>query len=62
MCLTLIGVVGSLLKGDFDRCFVGVVGIGLSGSGVVDRDCLFLCGSGLFDRDLVGSYIRKCCA
>ena len=54
MCFTLIGVIGSWSCCGL-CCFVGVCGIDLLGSGVTDLDDLCLCGSGLIDRDRVGS-------
>ena len=62
MCFILTGVMGSCSRSVFCGRFIGVSGIGRLGSGVVDLDDRCLCGSGLFDRDRVGSYRRKCCA
>ena len=61
MCLTLTGVMSSY-SGRARVDFLGVCGIRRSGSGVDDRGFCCRCGSGLLERDLVGSCRRKCCA
>ena len=68
MCLTLTGVMSLYVRGGGGG-FVGVIGSRRAGSGVGDRDvrpgwCLSAClyDSGELDLDLVGSYMKKCCA
>ena len=54
MCLTLTGVVELWSLNGCD-CLSGVCGMDRSGSGVVDLGIRLRSGSGLLDRDLVGS-------
>ena len=62
MCLVLIGVRVSRALSLFFFGVVGVSGICRLGSGVVDRERRCVSRSGLLDLDLVGSYMKKCCA